>query len=148
MEVKAQHEVYRKGVNSFNEFGKITPSQWEELVAQKASPEALELSAHNTELAKRNKHHHHLGPSGYYGKEEQFRKMDEEAVAAENIDVTNLKVRSRNWIYARSTESSDGNLKFDNPETQEVVSRILKLLKTRRRAHSVLPERGMSLALA
>ena len=95
-------------------------------MAQKTSAKALELSARNTELAKRNKHHHHLGPSGYYAKEEQFRKMDEEAVAAENIDVTNLKVRSRNWIYARSTESSGGNLKFDKPETKEIVSRILK----------------------
>ena len=87
-------------------------------MAQKTSPEALELSAHNIELVKRYKHHHHIGLDGYYGKEEQFRKMD--------IDVTNLKVRSRNWIYARSTESSGGNLKFDKPETQETVSRILK----------------------
>ena len=39
---------------------------------------ALELSARNTELAKRNKHHYHLGPGVYYAKEEQFRKMDEE----------------------------------------------------------------------
>ena len=95
-------------------------------MAQKTSAEALELSARNTELAKRNKHHHHLGPGGYYAKEEQFRKMDEEAAAAGNIDVTKLKVRSRNWIYARSTEPSGSNLKFDKPETQEAVSRILK----------------------
>ena len=54
--------------------------------------------------------------------------MDEEAVAAGNIDVKNLKVRSMNWIYA-SIESSDGNLKFDKPETQEAVSRILKYAK-------------------
>ena len=86
----------------------------------------MELSARNTELAKRNKHHHHLGPGGYYDKEEQFRKMDEEAAAAGNIDVTKLKVRSRNWIYARSTEPSGSNLKFDKTETQEAVSRILK----------------------
>jgi hypothetical protein len=116
----------QKGLTPFNEFGNITPSQWGELVAQKTSPEALELSARNTELAKRNKHHHHLGSGGYYAKEEQFRKMDEEAVAAGNIDVKNLKVHSRNWIYARSTESSDGNFKFDMLETQEIVSRILK----------------------
>ena len=107
----------QKGLTPFNEFGKITPSQWEELVAQKASPKALELSARNTELAKRNKHHHHLGLGGYYAKEEQFRKMDEEAAAFGNIDVKNLKVRSRNCIYARSTESFGGNLKFDKPET-------------------------------
>ena len=62
--------------------------------------------------------------------------------------MTNLKVCSRNWIYARSTESFGGNLKFDKPETQDAVSRILNMLKTRRRAHSILPERGTSLALA
>ena len=93
----------QKGLTPFNEFGKITSSQWDELVAQKTSPKALELSARNIELAKRNKHHHHLGPGGYYVKEEQFRKMDEEATASGNIDVKNLKVHSRNWIYARST---------------------------------------------
>ena len=52
--------------------------------------------------------------------------MDEEATAARNIDVTKLKIRSRNWIYARSTEPSGSNLKFDKPETQEAVSRIAK----------------------
>ena len=117
-------------------------------MAQKTSPEALELSARNTELAKRNKHHHHLGPGGYYTKKEQFRKMDKEAAAAGNIDVTNLKVRSRNWIYARSIESSDSNLKFDKPKTQEAVSRILKYAEDKEKAHSILLERGMSLALA
>ena len=60
----------QKGLTPFNKFGNITPSQWEELMAQKASPEALELSARNTKLAKRNKHHHHLCPDGYYDKEE------------------------------------------------------------------------------
>ena len=113
----------QKGLTSFNEFGNITPSQWEELVAQKTSSEALELSARNTELAKRNKYHRHLGPGGYYAKEEQFREMDEQAAAAGNIDVKNLKVRSRNCIYTRSTESSGGNLKFDNPATEEAVSK-------------------------
>ena len=60
----------QKVLTPFNEFVKITPSQWEELVAQKTSAEALELSARNIELAKRNKHHRHLGPDGYYAKEE------------------------------------------------------------------------------
>ena len=80
-------------------------------MTQKSSLEALELSARNIELVKRNKHHHHLGPGGYYAKEEQFRKIDEEAVASGNIDVKNLKVHSRNWMYARSTESFDSNFK-------------------------------------
>ena len=101
----------------------------------------MELSARNTELAKRNKHHHHLGPGGYYATEEQFRKMDEEAAAAGNIDVTNLKVRSRNWIYARNTESSGSNLKFDKPETQEAVSRILKYVEDKKGSFNPSRER-------
>ena len=59
--------------------------------------------------------------------------MDEEAIASGNIDVKNLKVRSRNWIYTRSTESSGGNLKFDKPETQEAVSRILKYTEDKKK---------------
>lgn len=89
----------------------------------------MALSARNIELAKRNKHHHHLGLNGYYGKEDQFRKMDEEAEASNNTKVKNLKVRSRNWIYARSTGTSGGSLKFHKPETEEVVSRMLKYVE-------------------
>ena len=48
-------------------------------MAQKTSPEALALSAHNRELAKRSMHHHHLGVGGYYMKEAKFRNMEEEA---------------------------------------------------------------------
>ena len=55
--------------------------------------------------------------------------MDKEAAAAGNIDVMNLKVRSGNWIYARSTESFGSSLKFNKQETQEAVSRILKYAK-------------------
>jgi hypothetical protein len=44
----------QKGLTPFHEFGNITPSQWEELVVQKTTLEALALSAGNTELAKRN----------------------------------------------------------------------------------------------
>ena len=109
-------------------------------MAQKTSPEALELSVCNTELTKRNKHHHHLGPSGYYAKKEQFRKMDEEATTAGNIDVINLKVHSRNWIYTRSTESSSDNLKFDKLETQEAVSRILKYAEDKEKCGGMAPK--------
>ena len=65
-------------------------------MAQKTTPEALALNARNTELAKRNQHHHHLGPDSYYGKEEKFRKMEEEAAASEKLNLKGLKLRSRN----------------------------------------------------
>jgi hypothetical protein len=64
-----------------------------EFMAKKTSPEALALSARNSELVKRNQHHPHLGPGGYAGKEELFRKMDEEAKASGKIKVKTLKKR-------------------------------------------------------
>ena len=116
----------QKGLTPFHEFSNITPSQWEELVAQKTTPEALALSSCNTELAKRNQHHQHLGPGGYYGKEEKFRKMEEEAATSRKLNLKGLKLRSRNWILGSSTEAFDSSLKFDNPTIEEAVSKILK----------------------
>ena len=87
----------------------------------------MALSARNIKLAKKNQHHHRLGPDGYYGKEEQFRKMEEEAIASRSFSLSGLKLRSRNWILGRSTsiEASSG-LKFNNLETEQAVSKILK----------------------
>ena len=56
-------------------------------MVQKTTPVALALSARNTELAKKNNHHHRLGPGGYYGKEEKFRKMEEEITASEKLNL-------------------------------------------------------------
>jgi hypothetical protein len=95
-------------------------------MAQKTTPEALALSARNTKREKRNQHHHHLGPGGNYGKEEKFRKMEEEAAASRKLNLKGLKICSRNWIVGRSIEASGSSLKFDNPATEEVVSKILK----------------------
>ena len=61
-------------------------------MAQKTTPEALALSARNTERVKKNQHHHHLCSDGYYGKEEKFRKMEEEAAESRAY---NLKGVSR-----------------------------------------------------
>jgi hypothetical protein len=80
----------QKGLTPFNEWGHITPSQWVDLVAQKTTPATFALSARNTKLAKKNKHHHHLGPGGYIGKEEQFRKMEEEAATSGSFSLSGL----------------------------------------------------------
>lgn len=41
----------------------------------------MTLSAHYTEMAKKNVHHHYLGPGGYYGNEYQFMEIEEEVNA-------------------------------------------------------------------
>jgi hypothetical protein len=139
----------QKGLTLFHEFGNITPSQWKELVAQKTTPEALALSARNTELANRNQHHHRLGLDGYYGKDEKFRKMEEEVAASRKLNLKGLKLRSRNWILGSSTDASSTFLKFDNPATEEAVSKILKYAKDKEKG-SFKPSRErdeLSLAL-
>jgi hypothetical protein len=73
-------------------YGKITPTQWALLVAEKTSLKALAKSAQNSQQAK-NQHHSCLGLSGYDVKEEQFRKMDIEAEASRNTTVKKLKPR-------------------------------------------------------
>ena len=56
-----------------------------------------------------------------------FRKLDEAAEASgdpKKKKVKDLRKRLKQWIYARSVDSSD--LKFAEPETEEAVSKILK----------------------
>jgi hypothetical protein len=104
---------------------------WALLVAEKTSPEALTLSEKNSLQAKKNIHHPRLGPGGYDGKEEMFRKMEAEAVAAGNTKVAKLRPRTKHWVFARNMEQSGSSLKFAKPETEEAVSRILKYPKDR-----------------
>jgi hypothetical protein len=88
-------------------------------VAEKTSPEALTLSKRNSEQAKKNKHYPRLGPGSYHTKQEVFRKMDEVAEASgdpKKQKVKNLKPCLKQWIYARSMDSSD--LVFAKSETE------------------------------
>ena len=64
-------------------------------MAQKTLPEALALSARNRELAKRNMHHHHLGPGGYYRKEAEFRKGEEEATESRAYNLNGVSKRTK-----------------------------------------------------
>lgn len=119
-------EYIKKGLTPYHKYGHITPAIWALLVAEKTAPESLALSEKNSLQAKKNIHHPRLGPGGYEGKEEMFRKMEEEAVAAGNTKVMKLKPRTKRWVFARNLEESGSSLKFAKPETEEAVSRIMK----------------------
>jgi hypothetical protein len=96
-------------------------------VGEKTSEASLALSARNTKQAKKNQHYPRLGPGGYAGKQEVFRKMDAEAEATRNTEVPKLKPCLKQWIYVRSVDSSSSSLKFAKPKIGEVISKILKL---------------------
>jgi hypothetical protein len=113
---------------------------WALLVTKKTSPESLALSEKNSLQAERNIHHSRLGPGGYDGKEETFRKMEEEVVAAGNTKVTKLKSRTKRWVFARNMEESGNSLKFAKSETEEAVLRIIKYSEDREKG-SFTPSR-------
>jgi hypothetical protein len=115
-------DYIKKGLTPYHKYGNITPTVWALLVAEKTAPESLALSEKNSLQAKKNIHHPRLGPGGYEGKEEMFRKMEEEAIATG----TKLNQRTKCWVFARNLEESGSSLKFANQETKEAVSRIMK----------------------
>jgi hypothetical protein len=70
-----------------------------------------------------------LGPGGYEAKQAVFRKLDEAAETSgdpKKMKVKELKKRLKQWIYARSVDSSDLNFVED---IEEAVSRILKCVE-------------------
>jgi hypothetical protein len=124
----------QRGLTPYHEFGHITPTWWALLMVEKTSLKALARSAKNSLQAKKNVHHPRLGPSGYDGKEEQFRKMEQEAEASRNTEVMKLKPRIKRWIFVRSVEESGSSLKFAKPKTEEAVSRILKYVEDKEKS--------------
>ena len=123
-------EFVKKNLVPFNKYGKITPDQWAEFVRQKTTPEAIKLGESFKHLAKKNKHHHHLGSSGYAPKIPEWRRQEEEAARAGKPNpLENCDERSRNWVYARSQRTESGDLAFNSPETMEVTQTIQGLAK-------------------
>jgi len=70
------------GLTPYKEFGNIKPHQWERFSDQKSTPEAIALSQHNSEQAKKNILPHCLGLEGYGPNMENWRKEIEDAKAA------------------------------------------------------------------
>jgi hypothetical protein len=54
----------KKGLDPTKRY-KITVGQWMIFLEQRRKPEFVARSKANTELAKKNKYHHHLGTGGY-----------------------------------------------------------------------------------
>ena len=118
-------EFVKKNLVPFNKYGKITPEQWAEFVSQKTTPDAIKLGESFKQLAKKNKHHHHLGTSGYAPKIPEWRRQEEEAARVGKPNpLENCDERSRNWVYARSQRTESGDLAFNSPETMEVTQTI------------------------
>ena len=102
----------------------------EEFVRQKTTGEAVALSQKQTKLAKSNIHKVRLGLGGYQRKIDQWRRQREAAIAAGQPDpYDGLDDRGWQWLEARKPKIVAGKPKFDQPETEAVAERMLKLAK-------------------
>ena len=65
----------------------------------------------------------HLGPGGYIGKLDQWRRERDAAIAAGQPDPYD----GWQWIQARKPKLVEGKPKFDLPETDTVAQKMLEL---------------------
>ena len=114
----------------FSKYGKISPDDWETFVSQKTSPEAIALSEKMAELNRKNKFKVHLGPGGYRKKVGKWRAREEKNRALGIPDpLEGLEERSRNWVYARSDVTDEGQLVLKDPASSEVVEKLKDTVK-------------------
>jgi len=66
----------KKGLDPTQRY-KISAGQWAVFLKQRSSDDFKALSESKSELAKRNKYHHHLGTRGYQRKLAQWEQEDE-----------------------------------------------------------------------
>ena len=108
--------------------------------------QALALNQKQSDLAKSNVHKVHLGPGGYIGKLDQWRREREAAIAAGQPDpFDDLDECGWQWIQARKPKLVDRKPKFDQPETDTVAQKMLELAELQKqgkfkpqRKHDVL----------
>ena len=115
----------KKGLDTTTKY-KILEARWEVFKAQKSDPDFVARSEANSELAKRNKYHHHLGIGGY---KHQLPKQREEESAkkASGIPVLSEQIseRSANWLRARKAKETETGLTFLDPMIEEASKNIL-----------------------
>ncbi|KAJ1276978.1 hypothetical protein BS78_05G258600, partial [Paspalum vaginatum] len=100
----------KNNLTPFDEFGKITPAQWDELKRQRTTEEAIKLSKANAALAKRDLHKPRLGP---------------DLIAKGLPDpYEGLNDQTFQWVKGREVKVPGGQTRIAKPETQEVVERI------------------------
>lgn len=116
----------KKNLTPFNEYGRITPTQWKEFVRQKTSETAQNISTHFSEMAKKNMHRPFLGPGGYRAHVDKWNREREGIIVKGLSDLyEGLNDRAFGWVKACEVKNAEGNNPaFLKPETEEVVGKI------------------------
>jgi hypothetical protein len=96
-------------VSPFNQFGFITPNEWNIFQQLHTTPETMAHSNRMKELIQKNKFKHRLGPGGYKDAISLWTKK-EQALCEAGIPNTleGCTLRMRNWIQDRSRIDDEG----------------------------------------
>jgi hypothetical protein len=102
--IHALNKYYvQRHLSPLNRFGYITPNEWNTLIQQHATPEAIALSNMMNELNKKNKFRHKLGPGGYKAAMPVWINKKQELREVGIPDpLEGCMVRTKNWIRSRS----------------------------------------------
>jgi hypothetical protein len=86
-------------VSSFNQFGFITPNEWNTFKELCTTPEAMSCSNRMIELIRKNKFKRRLGPGGYKATIPLWAKKEQELREAGIPDpLEGCMLHTRNWI--------------------------------------------------
>src|SRR6266540_2650702 len=120
----------------------VSESEWEEFCRLKSSEEFQSESLKGRELAKKNRHPHLLGTSGYVGAKKKWAKKDEEAEKYDHEPIFSdfTEERGRNWCRARVKVTPSGECVWLSPEEEEVYKKMVGL-KEQASQGSFVPQR-------
>jgi hypothetical protein len=86
-------------VSPFNQFGFITPNEWNTFKELHTTPESMACSNRMKELFWKNKFKNRLGPGGYKATIPLWTKKEQELCEARILDpLKGCTLRTRNWI--------------------------------------------------
>jgi len=104
---------------------KITKGQWAIFLEQRNDPNFLARSEASSQLAKRNKYHHHLGKGRYH---HQVPKWRQEEAAKKAVGLLGMSEqvgeRLANWIRARKPKETETGVSFEDPMLDEAMKSI------------------------
>jgi len=103
----------------------ITKGQWAVFLEQRNDPNFLAQSEANSQLAKRNKYHHHLCTGGYQHQVPKWRQ-EEATKNAVGLPVLSEEVgeTSVNLIRARTPKETETGVSFEDPMLDEAMKSI------------------------
>lgn len=123
------HKKFMKqNKDPFEKYPHILPEQWARFVEIRRTPDFQAKSEAGKALIAKNKHPHRMGVKGYYGKRKIWDREDENRrLWGADVPFPDVAAdRARDFLRARSTTDSSGQVVLPNPADQEVYQSMVR----------------------